>query len=74
MGGLTKAVKIVHISDVSDQEGSQEELGTPEVLEQPEIGEPARLEIFPTSSNSSSRRTGSCACAGPRRAAAGPKS
>jgi hypothetical protein len=41
------AVKIVHISDVSDKEGSQEELGTLEVLEHPEIGEPARLEIFP---------------------------
>ena len=41
------AVKIVHISDVSDKEGSQEELGTLEVLEHPEIGEPAHLEIFP---------------------------
>jgi hypothetical protein len=41
------AVKIVHISDLSDKEGSQEELGTLEVLEHPEIGEPARLEIFP---------------------------
>ena len=41
------AVKVVHVSDVSDTEGSQEELGTLEVLEHPEIGEPARLEIFP---------------------------
>jgi hypothetical protein len=41
------AVKVVHVSDVSDKEGSQEELGTLEVLEHPEIGEPARLEIFP---------------------------
>jgi hypothetical protein len=41
------AVKVVHISDVSDKEGSQEELGILEVLEHPEIGEPARLEIFP---------------------------
>jgi hypothetical protein len=41
------AVKVVHVSDVSDREGSQEELGTLEVLEHPEIGEPARLEIFP---------------------------
>ena len=46
-GGLTMAVKVVHVSDVSDKEGSQEELGTLEVLEHPEIGEPARLEIFP---------------------------
>ena len=41
------AVKVVHVSDVSDKEGSQEELGTLEVLEHPDIGEPARLEIFP---------------------------
>jgi hypothetical protein len=41
------AVKVVHVSDVSDREGSQEELGTLEVLEHPELGEPARLEIFP---------------------------
>jgi hypothetical protein len=41
------AVKVVHVSDVSDKEGSQDELGTLEVLEHPEIGEPARLEIFP---------------------------
>jgi hypothetical protein len=41
------AVKVVHVSDISDKEGSQEELGTLEVLEHPEIGEPARLEIFP---------------------------
>jgi hypothetical protein len=41
------AVKVVYVSDVSDKEGSQEELGTLEVLEHPEIGEPARLEIFP---------------------------
>ena len=41
------AVKVVHVSDVSDREGSQQELGTLEVLEHPEIGEPARLEIFP---------------------------
>jgi hypothetical protein len=41
------AVKVVHVSDVSDKEGSQEGLGTLEVLEHPEIGEPARLEIFP---------------------------
>jgi hypothetical protein len=41
------AVKVVHVSDVSDKEGSQEELGILEVLEHPEIGEPARLEIFP---------------------------
>jgi hypothetical protein len=41
------AVKVVHVSDVSDREGSQEELGTLEVLEHPDIGEPARLEIFP---------------------------
>jgi hypothetical protein len=41
------AVKVVHVSDVSDKEGSQEELGTLEVLEHPAIGEPARLEIFP---------------------------
>jgi hypothetical protein len=41
------AVKVVHVSDVSDREGSQEELGTLEVLEHPEIGEPARLEILP---------------------------
>jgi len=44
---LTMAVKVVHVSDVSDKEGRQEELGTLEVLEHPEIGEPARLEIFP---------------------------
>ena len=41
------AVKVVHFSDVSDKEGSQDELGTLEVLEHPDIGEPARLEIFP---------------------------
>jgi hypothetical protein len=41
------AVKVVHVSDVSDREGSQEELGTLEVLEHPDIGEPARLEILP---------------------------
>jgi hypothetical protein len=41
------AVKVVHVSDVSDKEGNQEELGTLEVLEHPDIGEPARLEIFP---------------------------
>jgi hypothetical protein len=41
------AVKVVHVSDVSDREGSQQELGILEVLEHPEIGEPARLEIFP---------------------------
>jgi hypothetical protein len=41
------AVKVIHVSDVSDKEGSQEELGTLEVLEHPDIGEPARLEIFP---------------------------
>lgn len=41
------AVKVVHVSDVSDREGGQQELGTLEVLEHPEIGEPARLEIFP---------------------------
>jgi hypothetical protein len=41
------AVKVVHVSDVSDREGSQEELGTLEVLEHPAIGEPACLEIFP---------------------------
>jgi hypothetical protein len=41
------AVKVVHVSDVSDREGSQRELGTLEVLEHLEIGEPARLEIFP---------------------------
>jgi hypothetical protein len=37
----------VHVSDVSDRQGSEEELGTLEVLEHPEIGEPARLEVFP---------------------------
>jgi hypothetical protein len=41
------AVKVVHVSDVSDKEGSQEELGILEVVEHPEVGEPARLEIFP---------------------------
>jgi hypothetical protein len=41
------AVKAGHVSDISDREGSQRELGILEVLEHPEIGEPARLEIFP---------------------------
>jgi hypothetical protein len=41
------AVKVVHVSDVSDRQGSKDELGTLEVLEHPEIGEPARLEMFP---------------------------
>jgi hypothetical protein len=41
------AVKVIHVSDVSDRQGSEDELGTLEVLEHPEIGETARLEIFP---------------------------
>jgi hypothetical protein len=41
------AVKVIHISDVSDKQGTEAELGTLEVLEHPEIGETARLEIFP---------------------------
>jgi hypothetical protein len=41
------AVKVVHVSDVSDRQGSEDELGTLEVLEHPAVGEPARLEIFP---------------------------
>jgi hypothetical protein len=41
------AVKVVHVSDISDKEGSQDKLGTLEVLEHPEIGEPAHLEVFP---------------------------
>ena len=41
------AVKVVHVSDVSDRQGSEDELGTLEVLEHPTIGEPARLEMFP---------------------------
>jgi hypothetical protein len=41
------AVKVVHVSDVSEKQGSEDELGTLEVLEHPEIGETARLEIFP---------------------------
>jgi hypothetical protein len=68
------AVKVVHVSDVSDKEGSQEELGTLEVLEHPEIGEPARLKSSPTSLNGSRPLTRSCACAGPRRAPASRKS
>jgi hypothetical protein len=44
---LQVAVKVVHVSDVSDTQGSEDELGTLEVLEHPEIGEAARLEIFP---------------------------
>jgi hypothetical protein len=41
------AVKVVHVSDVSDKQGNEDQLGTLEVLEHPEIGETARLEIFP---------------------------
>ena len=41
------AVKVVHVSDVSEKQGNEDELGTLEVLEHPEIGEAARLEIFP---------------------------
>jgi hypothetical protein len=41
------AVKVVHVSDVSDRQGSEDELGRLVVLEHPEIGEPATLEIFP---------------------------
>jgi hypothetical protein len=44
---LQVAVKVVHVSDVSEKQGSEDELGTLEVLEHPEIGEAARLEIFP---------------------------
>jgi hypothetical protein len=44
---LQVAVKVIHVSDVSDKQGSEDELGTLEVLEHPEIGEAARLEIFP---------------------------
>jgi hypothetical protein len=40
------AVKVVHVSDISDRQGSEGELGTLEVLEHPAIGEPARLEMF----------------------------
>jgi hypothetical protein len=41
------AVKVVHVSDISDRQGSEDELGRLVVLEHPEIGEPAILEIFP---------------------------
>lgn len=41
------AVKVIHVSDVSDKQGTEDELGTLEVLEHPDIGETARLEIFP---------------------------
>jgi hypothetical protein len=41
------AVKVVHVSDLSDRQGSEDELGSLVVLEHPEIGEPARLEVFP---------------------------
>jgi hypothetical protein len=41
------AVKVVHVSDVSDRQGNEDELGRLVVLEHPEIGEPATLEIFP---------------------------
>jgi hypothetical protein len=68
------AVKVVHVSDVSDKKGSQEELGILEVLEHPEIGEPARLEIFPDELSGFRPPTGSCGCAGRRLAAAGRKS
>jgi hypothetical protein len=41
------AVKVVHVSDLSSRQGSEDELGSLVVLEHPEIGEPARLEVFP---------------------------
>lgn len=41
------AVKVVRVSDVSDRQGSEDELGRLVVLEHPEIGEPAVLEVFP---------------------------
>jgi hypothetical protein len=44
---LQVAVKVVHVSDVSDKQGSEDELGTLEVLEHPEIGGTAKLEVFP---------------------------
>jgi hypothetical protein len=44
---LTVAVKVVHVSDISDRQGNEDELGRLVVLEHPEIDEPATLEIFP---------------------------
>ena len=41
------AVKVVHVSDISDRQGSEDELGRLVVLEHPDVGEPATLEIFP---------------------------
>ena len=41
------AVKVVHFSDISDRQGSQQELGTLEVLEHPEIAEPAGWRSSP---------------------------
>jgi hypothetical protein len=41
------AVKVVHVSDVSDRQGGEQELGRLVVLEHPDIGEPATLEVFP---------------------------
>ena len=40
------AVKVVHVSDLSDRQGGEEELGRLVVLEHPDIGEPATLEVF----------------------------
>jgi hypothetical protein len=53
-------VKVVHVSDISDKEGRQDELGTLEVLEHPEIGEPPRLEIFPEEFARSPNRSPIC--------------
>src|SRR5918911_1310351 len=46
-GRTLVAVITVHVSDLSGRQGSEEELGHLVVLEHPEIGEPARLEVFP---------------------------
>jgi hypothetical protein len=41
------AIKVVHVSDVSDRLGSEEELGRLVVLEHPDIAETVTLELFP---------------------------
>jgi hypothetical protein len=42
------ATKVVHFSDLSGREAEEEgELGRLVVLEHPDIGEPATLEVFP---------------------------
>lgn len=42
------ATKVVHVSDLSGREAEDEgQLGRLVVLEHPDIGEPATLEVFP---------------------------